>query len=276
MNRNTGNHRARRAAAKQEPSPLTGLRDMLATAFAADIAAVTPMVCDMLRDQIGAEASPGTRDTLRNALVVLARQSGELSLAVIGEVRARFDAKIVPGEDPFASTSRLSMDQMTLLEDAALKIELALDQCAARLREQTSAEVFQLSARVAEMLGRETLADGENPILPRLFARALIEAIAKLGLDDEARLAVFKAFGPALLHIAPDLYAHANGLLAERGVLTGLTAQFGRPIRNASPRPAPRPEPVIADERALASLLERLLDGERSRGGTGRTPHAVL
>ncbi len=266
MKTRIGNHIARRAAANEEPSPVTGLRDMLATAFAADIVAVTPMVCEVLRAEINAQGNAATREVLRNALVVLARQSGELAFAIIGEVRARFDAKIVPGDDPLAKTSRLSLAQMSLVDDAELSVEIALDQCAARLREQTAAEIFQLTARVCEMLGRESLSDAENPILPRLFARALIEAIAKIGLDPGAKLAVFKAYGPALLHIAPDLYAHANGLLAERGVLAGFTAQYGRPVFSKSPQPARRPEPVIGDEKALAGLLERLLDGERARG----------
>jgi hypothetical protein len=177
-----------------------------------------------------------------------------------------------------AKTSRFSLDQMTLVDDAALRLEIALDQCAARLREQTSAEVFQLTARVCEMLGRESLAEAENPILPRLFVRALAESLASLGLDPEAKLCVFKAFGPALLHIAPDLYAHANGLLADRGVLVEFTAQYGRPVRHAAPPRAPKPEPRVAEGSALASLLERLLDGERARGGghTGGMAHAVL
>jgi Protein of unknown function (DUF1631) len=263
MSKRTGDHNARRTAAQAEPSPITALRDMLATAFAADIAAVTPEVCELLRVGMSAESNPAKRDILRNALVVLARQSGELSLAIIAEVRARFDAKLAPGDDPFAKTSQFSMSQVSLVEDSALALDLALDQCSARLREQTSAEVFQLTARMCEMLGRQSLADAENPILPRLFARALIEATSKLGLDNEGNLAVFKAFGPALLHIAPDLYVHANTLLSDRGVLAGFNATYGRPvIRPSESRAVPPALPT--DPIALAALLERLMSGKKA------------
>jgi hypothetical protein len=261
--KHTGHHQARRNAAKAEPSPLTALRDMLATAFAADVAAVTPEICEMLRAGIATEASPAKRDVLRHALVVLARQTGGLSLAIINEVRARFDAKITPGGEAFTRTSSFSLDELSLVEDVALKTELALDQCSARLREQTSGEVFQLTARVCAMLGRESLDDAANPILPRIFARSLLDALGKLGFDAEARLALFKSYGPALLHIAPDLYLHANTLLAELGVLGDFTAKYGRPVVRPSPVLAAAPRSSI-DPKALASILDRLMSGHRT------------
>jgi len=235
---------------------------MLATAFAADVAAVAPEVCEVLRAEMQNEASAGKRDVLRNSLVVLARQSGELQIAVIDRVRSRFDARLVSGAE-FSSTSRHRIGDLSLLSEARLRAEIALDNCAARLREQSSPEIFQLSARVCELLGVQSLADDANPVLPRIFARALLEAIASLGLDDEASLLVFKAYDPALVHIAPDLYRHANSLLEELHVLPGFKAQYGRP-RNPSAAKAP-PCPITATgEAALASLLERLLSGERA------------
>jgi hypothetical protein len=166
------------------------------------------------------------------------------------------------------------MDDLTLVDDAALQVELALDHCAARLREQSSAEVFQLSARMCEILGVESISDSANPILPRVFARALLESIAKLGLHDEAKLLVFKAYGPALLHIAPDLYRHANSLLEDLGVLPGFKDRYGTPSQPA--RAPQRPEPAMPDERVLKSLLERLLNGERAQVGGGMVGNVAL
>lgn len=274
MKNRTGDHLARRSAAKAEPSPITALRDMLASAFAADISAVTPEVCEVLRDGTHAEANRARRDLLRNALVVLARQSGALSLALTGELRARFDAKLMPDESPLARTTGLCADDLSPVDDATLKLGLALDQCASRLREQTSAEVSQLTARLCEMLEIESLADDDNPVLPRVFARSLLEAIGKLGFDDEAKLAVFKAYGPVLLHIAPDLYGHANSLLAELGMQPGFKAQHGTPLKS---RPAAPMHPPVADEKALAAaILERLLNGERDRDGKKAKQLATL
>jgi hypothetical protein len=259
----TGDHKPRSAAAKAEPSPITALRDLLATAFAADVAAVSPMVCEILRDGITTQASPERRALIRNALVVLARQSGELALDIAQDFRMRFDAKLAPGEDPLSKTSRLSIDELSLMDETHLAIDMALDQCAARLREQTSSEVFQLTARLCELLGRDSLRDTENPILPRVFVRSLLDSLHKLGFTGEAQLTVFQAFGPALLHIAPDIYQHANNLLIERGVLTEFNAKYGRPVVRVATQPARRAEPIAipTDEGALAAILDRLLSG---------------
>jgi hypothetical protein len=265
MKTRTGDHRPRSDAALAEPSPITALRDLLATAFAADIAAVSPMVCEILRDEITVHASPSHRALIRNALVVLARQSGELALEVARELRARFDAKIAPGDDPMSKTSRLSIDELSLMDETHLAIDMALDQCAARLRQQTSKEVFQLTARVCMLLGREGLVDAENPILPRVFARSLLDALHTLQLRGEAQLAVFRAFGPALLHIAPDIYQHANNLLIERGVLAEFNAQYGQPVSRARPE---RPAEIPTDPGTLDTILDRLLSGRGDKIAT--------
>ena len=260
-----GNHNARRAAAKAEPSPITALRDMLATAYAADIAAVMPEVCEVLHEEINTLPTPARRDHIRTALLILERNPGALAMDVAQEFRARFDMKIAPGEDPFSKTSRLSISDFALMDDSVLRLDLALDQCAARLKEQAATEVFQLTARVAEMLGKQALDEAENPIVPRVFARALLEALGKMGFDDEQRLAIFKAFGPALLHIAPDLYAHANSLLMERGVLADFKSLYGRPVNLGASLPPKKGEASPSlDEGVLTAILERLLKGERT------------
>lgn len=263
MTDHTGNHDARLMAAKAEPSPITALRDMLATAFAADIAAVTPMVCDVMREDMLTAATPAHRDLIRTAVGILARNSGALAMEVAQTFRARFDAKLLGAAD---SASKENPAGLALMDETLLEIELALDQCAARLREQASAEMFQLTARVAAMLDKPSLEDAENPIVPRVFVSTLADAIGRMDLGSEQRLAVFKGFGPPLLHIAPDLYNYANGLLAERGVLAEFKASYGRPLVSR-PIPSPRrPESILDDTKALAAILDRLLNGERALG----------
>jgi hypothetical protein len=257
--KNTGNHIARRVAAGAEPSPLTGLRDMLATAFAADIAAVTPTVCDVLRDQIHVTSQPAQRDFIRTALVIVARQSGDLALGVAQEFRSRFDAALVSASKP---KDRLPDAGPSLMDETHVDIDIALAQCASRLKEQSSTDLFQVGARIAAMLDKPSLDEGENPIVPMELARALMQALEKLNLHEKQRLIVFKAFDPALLCIVPDLYRHANGLLAEVSVLPEFKAQNGRPIVSC-PVQAPRANAIV-DEGTLAATLDRLLNGQRA------------
>src|SRR6478736_3689744 len=100
MRHRTGNHAARRAAVRTEPSPITALRDLLASAFAADIVAVTPMVCDVLRDEISVTASAGRREVLRNTLVLLARNAPTLGEQAGRLYRERFDLQLAACEVP--------------------------------------------------------------------------------------------------------------------------------------------------------------------------------
>lgn len=257
--KSTENHIARRVAASAEPSPLTGLRDMLATAFAADIAAVTPMVCDVLRDEIRVTSAPAQRDFIRTALVILARQSGDLALGVAQEFRSRFDATLVSASK--AREDHTPGSGLSLMDETHVEIDIALMQCATRLKEQAAADLFQVTARIAAMLDRPMLDEGENPVAPLELARALMQALARMDFHEKQRLIVFKAFDPALLCIVPDLYQHANGLLAEVGVLPEFKAQYGRPVIS---RPAQSPrENAALDEPALAAILHRLLNGQR-------------
>jgi Protein of unknown function (DUF1631) len=108
------------------------------------------------------------------------------------------------------------------------------------------------------------LDDAENPIAPQELARTLMQALARTELGDGQRLIVFKAYDPALLHIAPDLYQHANTLLAELGVLPEFKAKYGRPLVSRSAPPPPRSDPVL-DETTLAAILDRLLSGQRTQ-----------
>lgn len=71
---------------------------------------------------------------------------------------------------------------------AGVDIDIALAQCASRLKEQASADLFQVTARIAAMLDQPSLDEGENPIAPLELARALMQALARLDLHEKQRL----------------------------------------------------------------------------------------
>ncbi len=240
---------------------------MLATAFAADIAAVTPMVCDVLRDEIHVTSAPAQRDFIRTALVILARQSGDLAVRVAQEFRSRFDATLLFASKPKDHSPGAGL---SLTDETHVDVDIALAQCAARLKEQAGADLFQVTARIAAMLDKPALDEAENPIAPLELARALMQALAGMDFHQKQRLIAFKAFAPALLCIVPDLYRHANGLLAEAGVLPEFKAQNGRPI---IPRPVQPPRAnAVVDEGTPAAILDRLLNGRRA---PGRLPASI-
>jgi len=206
----------------------------------------------------------------KGALQALDGHGGALALDVARAYRDRFDQRLF-GADPMSQTQPI--DDLSIMDDSKLKRVVALDGCAARLREQCGAEIFQLTARLCEMVGRASLTDSGNPLLPRLFCRCLMQGLKELGLNGDQRFEAFMAFSPALLHIVPDLYVQANALLVERGILADFKSTYGRPVAQAPARPRakePRME-IPSDPREMAALLERLLKG----GGRERVALAL-
>ncbi len=258
-------HRAHRktccqAADKAEPSPITALRDMFAECFASEIAAVAPLVCEILEDQYARSADPEERKIVRRAIDLLSGGALKLSCEIARNVRRHFDTKLAPPPDSLTRTGRFNPDSLTLMEEKHLQEEIELNACVTRLKEQSDAELFALTERLRTLLGREQLPERENPVFPRILGRALLDVLGGSGCDEATKLAIFRAFGPMLLNIAPDIYAQANAMLAERGILAEFkAARFGAPVLRPS-RPAVQKAQTM-DAAALGELLERLLTG---------------
>src|SRR5262249_12459042 len=140
---------------------------------------------------------------------------------------ARFNTKLTPGADTLGQTARFSLESLSLVADDDMQEEIALGNATRRLKDQSDEELFALSHRLANVLGRETLPDEMNPVFPRVFTRALLDAIGEGGIDLQGRLAAFAAFGPAMLEAVPQCYAAANRLLRERGVMPDFRKAYG-------------------------------------------------
>jgi hypothetical protein len=237
---------------------------MLATGLAADIAAVIPIVCDLMVESVPAptERTDGTKRV--PAHEALRREPGVIALGAARAFRAQFDERLKALTQGRARRVGMLTDKLSLMDESRLGVELAIDQCIARIKEQSAGDVFQLTARMADMLGKPVLDDAANPIAPRVLVRALADALRELDLSSAELLAIFKAFGPPMLHIASDLYRHANELLVECGVLEDFKAAYGRPVHSAGKPAVANVESIIKDEKTLAGILERLLHGTRS------------
>ena len=220
MRKPPGNHTARRASARAEPSPVTALRELFCRGFGADVSAISPLVCDVLRDEITITASAPEREVRREALVRLARRAMQVGDAAAIALRRRFEAGMtaVVGD----------RDRDPLLERLAAS-------ASARLDEQNGAQVRALREQLCGLVSCD-LHDAGAVVAPRELVAALLEGLEAEGFEGGALVAAFRAYGPALLYIGPDLYQHANTLLFERGATT-----------------------AARDERS--ALLERLLAG---------------
>lgn len=242
-----------KAAARAEPSPLTAVRDVLAEYFSAEVMTSVPLVIDVLEDQCRAIAHPGQRLDYRYAIAALFGKSPALKNALARNVRRRFDAEI---------DGRNDCDAVRRPGEPYWRHQELIDQCTARLRDQCRTEFNALTNRIGELLDRPLERDRANPVHPRLLVSAFHEAVTVVDARPEISAILFKAYGPILLGIAPDVYVQANQMLAERDQAPAAPVAEESTIRNA---PVP----------ASPELLQRLLTGSfatawlrRQRGST--------
>jgi hypothetical protein len=213
------------------PAVLEELRDTLARSFAEEIAAHLPQAIELLEQQLAAASQREQWKQLRAAIELLGGMRGTLAARLSKEVAERFDAKLKPGDDVFGKTARFSLDSLALVADDQVSEEIAIGNCAKRLREQLGEELFALTQRLGALMGAENLSDERNPAFPRIFARGLYDALAAPGAETAARLAAFSALGPAMLEVIRGVYHAANKMLIARGVLPDYKRSYGAPTQ---------------------------------------------
>jgi len=251
------------------PEILAEVRDTLARRFADAMAERAPQAVELLEQQESAAQDREQWKPLRAGIALLKGAGAALRESIAREVAKRFDAKLAPGDDAFGKTARFSLDTLSLVADDEVREEIAIGNAAKRLRDQLGEELFTLTQRLAAVMYVENLSDERNPAFPRILVRGLYDALAALEPDASARLAVFAAFGPAMLEVVGGVYQGANRLLVARGVLPDFKRTYGVTSHAASraSQAAFPPGATIAGAGSAGGMaprsspLERLLAG---------------
>ncbi|HEY2628961.1 MAG TPA: DUF1631 family protein, partial [Usitatibacter sp.] len=155
---------------------LTEIRDSLARPFGDAMAARVPQVVDLLEQQLALTEDRAKWKPLKGAIDLLQGLRPTLAKRITKEVSTRFDAKVDPNEG-FSKTQRFSLDSLSLVGDDQVQEEIVLGNTTKRLKESLGDELFALTNRVASVMQRESLADDNNPVYPRIFARGLMDAL---------------------------------------------------------------------------------------------------
>ncbi|MEO8384853.1 MAG: DUF1631 family protein [Betaproteobacteria bacterium] len=256
-----------------DPSLLSGLRDQLASTFAAKIGAVLPEVNGFIEFESELASNASERLELADAAQLLYSRHASIEAHLAATFVASFDTIV----DPVATRSRRSRNPLStlrLVDDQQMAEEIALIDCTNRLKEQADYELFELSRGIALLLGRERLTDETNPVFPRVFANALLHALGSIKSNTAANLAMFKAFGPLLLEILPATYRVGTEWLKQHGV--ELDAYVFRPVV-AAERPnlvAQTPAVPATDTALIEELLKTLRSAQADTGPAGQTTAA--
>ena len=113
-----------------------------------------------------------------------------------------------------------SEDELSIIDREELEVSLAQKNMADRTRDSYKQELYELEARLNHFLTRLEIDQSNNPIDPFHLSRAFVRASLKhLGLEIKTRLIFFKLFEKHFLKQLGHLYAEANKVLIDAGVL---------------------------------------------------------
>jgi hypothetical protein len=225
------------------------VRDAMAAVFSTTVSAGAAGVVAMLEEQVAATPDREKWRPLREAIELLRTVLPGFEGRLRRHVRERFEAKLAPAGDELSKTAMFSL---ALVAEDDMQEEIVIGNATRRLRDALAEELFHLTERLAEAIGEGPLPEKRNPAFPRLFVRALLDALAMPGVSAQGRFMAFSAFSPALLAALRAAYQAANGLLVERGVLPQLKRGYG------SPQPVGSSQPTGPSEAGGSTGLARV------------------
>ena len=173
---------------------------------------------------------------------------------------------------------------LSVVKGDDLEIELAISNMVSRTRDTYRTELHELAARLDHLLLHVDLSEKNNPLDPLLIAESFVDACQEgLDTDIKAKLILFKLFEKHVLKQLGHIYADANKVLLEAGILPkvpsslrrrrddprgdaskGASENLGQIPAGASPPFGAIGNPPVADFSMQQSALSVLLDAAKN------------
>lgn len=206
-------------------------------------------------DELGRQSRDrDERDQYSQASARLARDRDAFFAAFRKEYGDCFEAyaKALQGAAPPVGTA--GRDELAAMKTNILENEVAVGKLAARFKEHATAELTELSARVASMFKRSGLGDGDNPLGPLPIARSVYAGFSALKIEGRAMKAIRGELEKRLPNVVRELYQNANRAFAGLGI----ELATGRGVApSAAPRASDEPsaDALVAAQKAIAGAL---------------------
>ena len=231
-----------------------------------DVVKACDVLMNGLRDQHGTNAEALER---RDAWMAFQRhQSTWQSLAKRGLQRLLLPAAV-------ANSGMGSMPaKLELVDDGAVKDQILASRLAMKVLDKASSELNELRLRVQYLERRQELSR-DDPLLPDVISRVLIEQWVAAGMSRDALALIQDGLGSAVAEKMLAAYQAANQLLVAGGVMKEIDLQA---LVKRSPGSASAVRPVAADTGASGLGGGRSTSsggvGDETRMLTGATPLA--
>jgi hypothetical protein len=200
--------------------PAPALLDSARLAAGERIAAFLSRGLDSLPAELEALQTASTSGEERRILALAVQQVAPcralIADAYAHAFRAAFDRKL-RGAAPAAGEP--SLDDLTLVDDAAIELEIALGRLVRKTVEEIEPEaLYGIEARVGELAAGRLLPSAENPLGVEAALEALKRACDAVPDDGPVRMALANALQPYVAAGVRHAYREVNEQLAAAGV----------------------------------------------------------
>lgn len=183
----------------------------------------------------------------------------------------RFFEKKVTGENATEpSTTRFSLDSLTLVEDQDLTENIAVSDIAKRLTDKCDEELRALSQRMGFLLSEPELADDANPIAPDTVVKALKAACDQITAGFQTRLTVLKMLEQHMAAEMLSVYKDINTHLVSKQIMPVVRPTFRKAPGHSARRSAPPTTPQVPSQDTFGDTpTHGAFDPANASGGFG-------
>jgi hypothetical protein len=212
------------------------LRESLAADFARRLVEAVPLVSLALREITDQTDDADMRRAILGARDAWESRSLDWEAAVRADYVKRFDEKTSGDDDKMSKTAKFSLDSLKLVEDEEMREEITLGNVSTRLKDACDYELFALTRRVEGLLEATDLREAQNPVLPRVFCRALLAGLTAAEINVTQRCEILLAGTAVFGEVLNETLKEANELIVSYGFMIEIPVAYGRIINRSVSR----------------------------------------
>ncbi len=211
--------------AKSAPLPrsLVKLRDAMKQKSTTLLRRLFESADDMLFAMADKAGSAGDQASYFDAMRELRLKKKMIALEVIrGVIQSFNEIGHYRCSTTFGSKEAKNFDELGLVETDELELNVAVEAMISRVRNRNVSTLEELRQRIESLVAPVCITPDQMPMSPEILCSSFLEGCADLELDIRAKLVLLKLFEKSFLEDVCRVYAEANALLLQMGVLPNL------------------------------------------------------
>lgn len=217
------------------PRSLVKLRDAMKQKSTTLLRRLFETADDMLFAMADKSGSAGDHSSYFDAMRELRLKKKMIALEVIrGVIQSFNEIGRYKCSMTFGSKEAKSFDDLGLVENDELELNVAVEAMINRIRSRNINTLEELRLRIESLVTPVCITPEQMPMSPEILCSSFIEGCSDLELDIRAKLVLLKLFEKSFLNDVCKVYAEANALLLQMGILPNLKRSQSLPERKAA------------------------------------------